>query len=88
MKKTGKRAICNIRFDEDVKRAMERLQMKFHVVERNGRSNEISELLENLPEDTECIVDPGGFGIEPVVYVLGDRATEVVEKVIRIAKNL
>lgn len=88
MKKTGKRAICNIRFDEGVKRTLERLQMKLYFVERNGGNEEVWKLLKDIPEDTDCIVDPGGFGIEPVVYVLGDRATEVAEKVIRIAKNL
>jgi len=86
LKRTGKRAICNIKFDERVLRALEKLKMKYQFVERGQRTEEITELLEEVEEDVDCIIDPGGFGIEPVAYVLGDRATEVVEKIAKIAR--
>jgi len=86
MKKTGKRAICNIKFDEDVKSALKKMEMRCHTIDRGERRDDITELIGEIEEDIECIIDPGGFGIEPVAYILGDRATEVVEKIVRIAK--
>jgi len=93
------RAAANIKYDEAVRGAMERLNLTIGWFEREDLPLEekgdeaaavsgvklVAERLAYLPN---VIVDKGGYEIEPVSYLLGVSAVEVAGKAIQIAEAL
>ncbi|HEX68371.1 phosphomethylpyrimidine kinase [Thermococci archaeon] len=79
------RSVLNIKYDENIFRALKNAGFKFGVIEKSERSEDetvrliVEEFKKKGPLD--AVVDRGGFGIEPCVYIFGKNPIEVVEKV-------
>jgi len=81
------RSVLNLRHGEDVEEALKRSGLSFIRVRTSGLSEEgavrkIAETFEGKAWD--AVIDEGGEGVEPVVYVFGRNPLEVVGKVRRI----
>jgi len=88
---SGYDACINIKFDELVARALKSLHVNYveFSSERYGGSNPAAEAVKDLRERgvlARVVVDRGGIGIEPVTYIFGERAKEVVLIVEKIAR--
>jgi predicted fused transcriptional regulator/phosphomethylpyrimidine kinase/predicted transcriptional regulator len=72
-------AVVNIAFNDDVRRALDSLGMRYR--EFDG---------ESIPEgwDSYCLLDSGGYGREPCLYIFGKNSVEVAEKVRKIEKEV
>lgn len=85
------RAVLNIKFDNYVRRIIEDLGVRYEVFSsndfptRNPAATAAYHLIERCPE-CKVLIDVGGQGVEPVTYVFGDRAVEIVEFVIQLAE--
>lgn len=81
------RSVSCIKFNREVVQAMEKLKIKFTVVDR-----EVYKDVETFIKETgmvgDAIVDPGGIGIEPVTYVFGEGAVDTVKKILNIANTI
>jgi len=89
----GVRAVICIKFDEKVAACIEELGLRVLYVTRESPSDKellarVRAGLSGLSEPPDVIVDKGCMGIEPVAYVLGTSATEVVSKSKRILGRL
>ncbi|MHA1506578.1 MAG: thiamine-phosphate synthase family protein [Candidatus Asgardarchaeia archaeon] len=84
------RAITCIKYNKVVDEAMKKLGMDVILIERKGSMKDFSEILESriLPERIDALIDPGGGGIEPVVYILGKDALDCVRKACRILETI
>jgi len=73
----------NIRFDEPILRACTSLGWRPVEVrgEYKGREQEIYRKLARQKPTAQVVYHRGAFGIEPIVYIVGETATDVVEKV-------
>lgn len=88
------RAAINIRYDDYVKIALEKLGLKMYVLKRDPKAKEDEKTLLDFIEDlarknvgwVDAIIDEGGFGIEPNTYLFGTNAIEVADKAVRIAR--
>ena len=85
------RAAINVRFDNDIKRALQQSKSEYAMTDVSHREGEdpvlqsIQNVLYKLKKKPEAIVDGGGLGIEPMTYFFADTATNVVRKAIGIA---
>lgn len=79
------RAVVCLRDDEAVRRALKALGLRVRVLARQRR-----ELVVALPrgDESDALLDPGAFGIEPITYLLGESAVAVVERAERLARRL
>lgn len=79
------RAILNARWGDDVRHALRASALRFRPLKR-----ERGELLLVVPKDVrwDAVIDPGAFGIEPAIYLLGETAQEVVSKVEKVLAHL
>ncbi len=78
------RSVINLRLDQEVERAIKTLNFKHAEVKTGGLSEEESVLkIAGLFEkDTpDFVLDWGGHGVEPLVYVFGGNPLDVVRKV-------
>ncbi|WP_258083676.1 thiamine-phosphate synthase family protein [Thermococcus thermotolerans] len=85
------RSVLNIRYGPDVEKAIEAAGFKVTRVKTGGLSEEeaVSTIAEAFREDSyDAVIDIGGFGVEPLVYLFGKHPIEVVEKLKRLVKNL
>ncbi|MFA4646458.1 thiamine-phosphate synthase family protein [Pyrococcus kukulkanii] len=85
------RAVLNVRFGEDVKNALERSGLKIYYLSKENRSEEETEdeIAGAFREESwDVVVDPGGYGVEPCVYIFGRDPLEVVGKLKKIEQNL
>lgn len=85
------RSVINIRFGEDVKRAIEMAKLKVRYLPQNLKSieeveNEVSKVF--MKEEVDVIVDPGRHGVEPCVYIFGSSPLEVIGKLKKIENYL
>ncbi len=71
--KTGKRAVINIKYTEEIRSLFEKI----------GYTTTTSQ---DIPANV--LIDEGGFGIEPCAYVFGKDAVDAAFKVLRIAELL
>ncbi len=73
------RAVVNIAFNEEVGRALKKLGIGFD--EFNG---------EDVPENwkSSCLLDPGGYGREPCLYIFGDSPESVATLLRKIADEV
>ena len=81
------RSVLNIRHGEDVENALRRAGLSFTRVKTGGLPEEdavraIAEAFEERVWD--AVIDEGGEGVEPVVYVFGRNPLDVVGKVRKI----
>lgn len=79
------RAILNVRFDDRIRRAARAAQLRIRALQRAR-----GDLVIALPSATtvDGIADPGAFGVEPALYLLGVNAVDVVQKAGRLLSNL
>lgn len=79
------RAILCLRDDETMRRALRAAGLRFRLLRRVR-----NELLVSLgrQEDVDALVDPGAFGFEPILYLLGDSAVTTAEKAQKILLHL
>lgn len=94
------RSAMNLRYGPEVLRAADRLGLKVLGFDRGEESPEVRftegaslpwgvrRVLEVSPEVPDIIFDPGGWGKEAMVRVLGRGPEEVAEKVLRVAREL
>lgn len=84
-------ATINVRFNDGVKRALQKSKSEYAVTSVSDREGpdpvlqSIQNLLPKLKKKPEAIVDAGGPGIEPMTYLFADTATNVARKAIQIA---
>jgi len=83
-----KRAVLNLRYDKNFKEVLESLFSIFYIERKTNEEEKLKKLIEEGYEGEDCIVDPGAFGIEPCIYVLGETAVEAVKKVREINKKI
>lgn len=83
-----KRAVLNLRYDKNFKETLENLFSVFYIKRKTNEEEKLKKLIEEGYEGEDCIVDPGAFGIEPCIYVLGETAVEAVRKVREINKKI
>lgn len=79
------RAILNIRHDEGVRRAARLAGLRLRSL-RRSRGDLVLSVRDG--ESVDVLVDPGAFGIEPTLYLVGPSAAEVVQKAERILSHL
>ena len=89
----GWSAVVNIRFDEDVLRALRETGMKYALTRYpagSPRSEEevVEAVVEALRRDPgiEVVLDAGGPGLEPAAYVFGNDSVDAVNRVLKIAR--
>lgn len=84
------RSVINIRYGEDIEKALKELGFKVARVRTGGLSEEeaIKRIASVFDDLYDAVVDEGGEGVEPVVYVFGRDPLEVVEKVKKILEVL
>lgn len=85
------RSVLNIKFNERISHAMEKAG--FRVTEIIGEERDEEQTINMIAEkfrgkEWDAVVDRGGFGIEPVVYIFGRNPMEVLEKLKRLEKFL
>ncbi len=87
---TSMRAAVNIKFSEDILKACGSIGWKSVEIasEYEGRGTELTRKLARRKVTPEVIYHRGGFGIEPIVYIVGESAIDVVEKVRLLISNL
>ncbi len=79
------RAIMCIKDSEPTRRALRAAGFQHRLLRRiRGELN----ITLRPGEQPDAIIDPGAFGIEPITYLLGETAIEVVDKADRIRKHL
>ncbi|WP_457743122.1 thiamine-phosphate synthase family protein [Thermococcus sp.] len=81
------RSVLNIRLNESIEKAIKKSGLKFRKVKTGGLNDEeaiavISALFED--DKLDAVLDEGGKGIEPLVYIFGSDPFEVVDKVKKI----
>jgi len=79
-------ATC-IKYDKDIKKAIEKLGITCAIMDRS-RFNNLEDFIKNLTNLEDGVIDPGGVQVEPVVYLFGKDATEAVRKVLKVANAL
>lgn len=79
------RSILNLRYDARIRRAAEAAGLALRSMRRSH-----GELVPRVPArgPIDGIVDPGAFGVEPILYLLGRRPRELVEKAARIRARI
>lgn len=89
----GWSAVVNIRFDEDVLRALRETGMKYALTRYpagSPRSEEevVEAVVEALRRDPgiEVVLDAGGPGLEPAAYVFGNDSVDAVNRVLGVAR--
>ena len=75
------RAILNLKYNKSFKDILEELFTVFYIKRKTDEEEELEKIIKERYNGEECIVDPGAFGIEPCLYILGRTALDTVEKV-------
>ena len=84
------RSVINIKYDNNVDKAVRSLGMKIAYVGPSDENDDesIANLIYSVfSEDIDCVAHLGGKGIEPILYVFGKDPVEVVKKVIEIGRK-
>ncbi len=88
------RSVINIKYNKDILEILDKLNLKYYILKRDLFSKdiegEIVRFIEDLAKknikDIDAIIDEGGFGIEPNVYLFDENAIKLAEKTIKIAR--
>lgn len=92
----NKRAVMNVRYDEEIKRACYELNFTLSEFNRENVPKDITDIdtwgitsvISTIDTVPDCISDIGAFGIEPCMYIIGNDAEDVVRKALDVADNL
>ena len=93
----NKRAVMNVRYDDEIKRTCHELNLTVSEFNRENAPKDVTEVeMWGITKaiDTiggmipDCISDVGAFGIEPACYIIGNNAEDVVRKALDIADKL
>ena len=88
-----KEAVINIKYVNGIEQALRELMLNYERVKRreglpvDARDNELFEEVENIffrRPDTDAVIDPGAFGIEPALYLFAETAVSVAKLAIRV----
>jgi len=83
-----KRSMICIRYDKKIQEVLDNLGLNYASfqgsMEREESLRNFTQLLNKLNSIPEVIIEVGGLGIEPVAYVTGSNAVDVVQKVLKI----
>ncbi|ASJ00014.1 thiamine-phosphate synthase family protein [Thermococcus gorgonarius] len=85
------RCVLNIRYGEDVERALKLLRFKVARVSTEGLEEReaVKKIASPFSIDLyDVVIDEGGHGVEPVVYIFGRDPFEVVDKIERLLRVL
>ncbi|MEM2910579.1 MAG: thiamine-phosphate synthase family protein [Nitrososphaerota archaeon] len=86
------RAVMNMKYDEDIEGAAKRLGMNIAYTEKGNIIDEEA-VIEAVATafkkygELDVVFDKGGMGLEPMTYIFGKSATDVVKKALRIART-
>lgn len=87
------RASINLRYDRRVERALRRLGLRALEIGRREQggpddrtASALSAKLASWKGGFDAVVDPGGEGVEPNVYLFGRSATEVAATALKVAR--
>jgi len=80
------RAVMNLRWSERYRELLERAGYGISYLKREVHGELPGGCAKALRKGTRFLVDPGGFGIEPALYVFGEGAVQVALTVIAIAE--
>lgn len=87
------RALINVRYDKAVMDSIKRLNLKTAVLRREaGQPGTEDQLLRfadralGKDKNIQVIIDEGGFGIEPSAYIIGESASKLADRVVRISR--
>ena len=81
------RASMCIKFNEEIEKAIKESKLKFVVMDRT-KYDDITKFIEEALGDFDAVADPGEKNVEPVVYIFGSGAINVVERVLELTKFL
>ncbi len=87
----GIRSVLNVRYGDDVEGAMTKAGFKVARVRSGGLPEREAVKLIASPFKTEAydaVIDEGGLGVEPVVYIFGGNPFEVVDKLKKLVEAL
>ncbi|NJE60634.1 thiamine-phosphate synthase family protein [Thermococcus sp. 21S7] len=85
------RSVLNIRHGPDIESALTAAGFKVGRVKTGGLSEEeaVRAIADVFRRDSyDAVVDVGGLGVEPLVYIFGETPFDVVEKLKRLVGNL
>ncbi len=84
------RAAINIRNSEEILRACKDIGWTLVEIEAKyeGREADVAQKLSKFKESPQVIYHNGGFGIEPIVYIIGETAVDVVERIKKLAEKM
>lgn len=81
------RFVANVRADHAVRRALQRLGER--VADADGAARDAHGVPAFSLDDTHtAVLDPGGFGIEPAVYLFAPRADVLAQRLVALARAL
>jgi len=87
------RALINIRYDRGVMDSIRKLNLKSAVLRREGEGQGGEDQLLRFADRAlgkdkgiQVIIDEGGFGIEPNTYIIGESASKVADRAVRISR--
>jgi predicted fused transcriptional regulator/phosphomethylpyrimidine kinase/predicted transcriptional regulator len=90
----GIRACINLRYDKKMGRTLRNLGLRPLMIDgrdmkftKDPTAKALEKLLERSEGQFEVVVDPGGSGIEPNVYVFAEGAREVAELALRLSRT-
>ncbi|RLE66537.1 MAG: hypothetical protein DRJ47_02375 [Thermoprotei archaeon] len=84
------KAITCIKYDKRVEKALRKLDLNVVFLKKHGGARSLkdySKALRSHGPGFDVLVDKGGYGIEPVVYVFGVNAVDAVRKMLEIART-
>jgi len=93
----NKRAVMNVRYDDEIKRTCHEINLTMSEFNRENAPKDVADIEEwGITQAIEvaggkvpdCISDIGAFGIEPCMYITGNDAEDVVRKALDIADEL
>jgi len=84
------RSVLNIRYSGDIRVAMKRAGFHVATVDTEGRNEDaIKKITKPFADEVyDAVIDLGGHGVEPMVYIFGRDPFEVVEKFRRLVDYL
>ena len=87
------RASMNIRYDDKIAKILKKNRIEYMMTDSSRREGtdpvleSIQQLLVKIKKQPQAIVDAGGQGIEPITYIFGESALEVVKNAIGISQQ-
>ncbi|MBO3763252.1 MAG: thiamine-phosphate synthase family protein [Thermoproteota archaeon] len=81
-----KASMC-IKFNDEIEKTMKEAKLKYIIMDR-AKYNDIAKFIEDLSDNFDAVVDPGEKNVEPVAYIFGNGAINVVKKVLDLTKFL